>query len=235
LLARAIPFFLSASSQPSQAAKTLGMAGPAIIIVLVIAGALLGYYQAIYYPKFHTTTTIAVVPADPFNATVTIPHGAANANATYPGFLPDNITVIIGYNATVIWRNNDTGVQHTVTSRGNSPDPRFDAFGPQTQPYNVINPPGQAGDTLNFTFTIAGNYPYYCSFHPNMQGVVHVISPPPGFSSTSSSKQSASASATSTSSSSAVALLRNFYSALLAASATLAKSLETLTGSGTAP
>src|SRR3989442_756413 len=61
---------------------------------------------------------------------------------------------------TVTWVNKDT-VTHTVTSDGSS---LFDSgFMP-------------TGATFQFTFTMAGTYPYYCTVHPFMKGTV-VVTP----------------------------------------------------------
>lgn len=158
-------------------AKTLSATGPVLIVILVIVAAILGYYQIIYYPSAAPSTissaSVPSVTPSPHNATVYIPVGAASA-PTPQSFLPDTITVVIGYNSTVVWVNNDT-VQHTITANANVPDPRFNAFGPQNpQNWNIIQGKGTSGYILNFTFTTPGTYGYYCSFHANMKGTVIV-------------------------------------------------------------
>jgi plastocyanin len=74
-------------------------------------------------------------------------------------FVPQGITVAAG--TTIVWQNDD-GVPHTVTAgeRGN-PTGMFDQ--------NV-----GAGGTFSFTFDEPGTYPYYCSIHAGMDGVVTV-------------------------------------------------------------
>ena len=206
---------------PSQAGKTLTSTGPVIIVILVIAAALLGYYQIVYYPSGHSATsaTIEIIPTTPRNATIYIPPGAPSL-PTSQSFLPDQITVIVGYNSTVFWMNNDTAL-HTVTSPSSSPDPRFDAFGPNNpQAYNNIQPAGSSGDILNFTFTIPGNYSYICSYHPNMKGSVLVKA------GTNAPSSSAGAILPS------LSISRHFSPAV---ETSLARSLATLTGSGIAP
>jgi len=220
------------AAAPSQSGKTLTATGPIIIVILVIAAALLGYYQIAYYPSGHvsTSTTTQVIPTTPHNVTVIIPAGAA-VLPTPKTFSPDHIVVVAGYNSTVFWKNNDT-VEHTITSAGGSPDPRFDTFGPQNpQDYNNIQSTGTAGDKLNFTFTIPGNYSYFCSYHPNMKGSVLVVASistlvPP--SPTAEIKSFFSSSLLGN-------LVNEGYHFSLSAETAFARSLATLIGSGIAP
>jgi plastocyanin len=90
--------------------------------------------------------------------------GQGGGNAT-------NATMAGGGNATngttVTWTNNDSQ-PHTVTSGSNGqPDNKFNSS-PNFTP--LLNP----GQTFSFTFTEAGEYPYYCMLHPNMVGTVSV-------------------------------------------------------------
>lgn len=89
-----------------------------------------------------------------------VPTGAANQIT----FTPQNVTVIIGKNNTVQWTNKDSTI-HSVTS--DTGDPASFNSGP-------ISP----GDTFQYTFTVPGVYPYYCTFHPGwMHGTVTVKNP----------------------------------------------------------
>jgi plastocyanin len=201
-------------------AKTLTATGPVIIIILVIAAALLGYYQIVYYPTVApTSTTQTVVPPTKLNVTVTIPSGAGSSGKpTSFYYQPNVITVVAGYNSTVIWRNNDSSV-HTVTAALNSPDPRFNSFGPTSQPWNNV----EANSIVNFTFTTPGTYNYSCSYHPWMHGEVKVLAAAPGSSTTASSTSSAAA-----------AILSEFHFSLNPA-IDFARSLAIRIGSGTEP
>ena len=71
------------------------------------------------------------------------------------------IDVVVG--TTVAWDNVDSTV-HTVTS-GEPPDDTSGLFDSEMM---------SAGDIFEFTFTEAGNYNYYCTFHPWMVGTVNV-------------------------------------------------------------
>jgi plastocyanin len=79
-----------------------------------------------------------------------------------PYFSPDNVTVVIGFNNTLIWTNNDVA-QHTVSSTsvpsGATP---FDS--------GVLN----QGGTFSYVFTVPGVYEYHCLIHPWMTGTVIV-------------------------------------------------------------
>jgi plastocyanin len=76
------------------------------------------------------------------------------------GYDPDNITVVIGVNNTVIWTNNDNE-PHTVTAT----DKSFDS--------GNMNP----GATFTYKFTTPGTYTYICTYHPWMRGYVTVKQP----------------------------------------------------------
>ena len=98
---------------------------------------------------------------------VNIPAGAGAGPSAAPGYLPENVTVVIGVNNTVEWTNNDTangGTDHTVTSlsvpSGAAP---FDS--------------GIMKEGANFTqtFTTPGTYEYHCSIHSWMTGSVVVL------------------------------------------------------------
>jgi plastocyanin len=75
------------------------------------------------------------------------------------GFSPDNVTVVIGVNNTVVWTNNDASV-HTVTAN----DASFDS--------GYLN----SGETFSHTFTKPGVYEYHCTIHPWMIGFITVKS-----------------------------------------------------------
>jgi plastocyanin len=98
-----------------------------------------------------TTSSVSIVP------------GASTL--TTDAYSPNPIQVSVG--TTVTWTNNDSQ-PHTVTSGSNGqPDNKFNSS-PNFNP--LLNP----GQTFSFTFTQAGNYPYFCTLHPNMVGTVSV-------------------------------------------------------------
>jgi plastocyanin len=98
-------------------------------------------------------------------SSVSIVSGASTL--TTDAYSPNPIQVSVG--TTVTWTNNDSQ-PHTVTSGSNGqPDNKFNSS-PNFTP--LLNP----GQTFSFTFTEAGEYPYFCTLHPNMVGTVNVSS-----------------------------------------------------------
>jgi plastocyanin len=73
------------------------------------------------------------------------------------GFTPAIITVVIGANNTVIWKNEDSD-SHTAHSN----IPEFNS--------GFIPP----GGSFIHSFEQAGSYPYHCDLHPWMTGLVVV-------------------------------------------------------------
>ncbi len=99
----------------------------------------------------NTTTSVSIVPG--------------SSSLTTNAFSPNPIQVRVGN--TVTWTNNDSQ-PHTVASGSNGqPDNKFNSS-PNFNP--LLNP----GQTFSFTFTQAGDYPYFCMLHPNMVGTVSV-------------------------------------------------------------
>jgi nitrite reductase (NO-forming) len=83
-----------------------------------------------------------------------------SSSLTDTAFQPNPVQVSTG--DTVTWTNNDSQ-PHTATSGENvTPDGKFDS--------GIMAPKG----TFDFTFTEAGEYPYFCLLHPNMVGTVSV-------------------------------------------------------------
>lgn len=96
--------------------------------------------------------------------TVSIPDGAFDPQNSDRAYDPPAIVVPVG--TTVTWTNDDV-LPHTVTTgssdgRAGDPDGRVDS--------GDMAP----GDTFAFTFDEVGEYHYYCTPHPWMQGLVVV-------------------------------------------------------------
>ena len=105
-------------------------------------------------------TTITTSVFTPPNAVqVYIPYGGGENDDGATNFLPQVITVVIGMNNTVTWINQDLIAHNVISNTG--------AFASGDL---------SSGQTYTFTFTQAGTYPYYCSYHP-MSGVVIVKNP----------------------------------------------------------
>jgi len=114
-------------------------------------------YMCIVHP-WMVATLIIEEPKEPVK--VVIPEGASLTEDGQIYFDPGVLDTTVG--TTVTWENTDNTV-HTVTS-GEAPeaDGIFDS--------EMMT----AGDIFKFTFTEAGNYNYYCTFHPWMVGTVNV-------------------------------------------------------------
>jgi plastocyanin len=69
-------------------------------------------------------------------------------------FEPAKLTVKVG--TTVTWKNRDD-IPHTVVSAGKFRSKALDT-----------------DDSYSFTFTAAGDYPFFCSLHPHMTGTIKV-------------------------------------------------------------
>jgi plastocyanin len=110
------------------------------------------------------TTGTSATSADGGTSVSIVP---GSSSLTTDAFSPNPIQVSVGN--TVTWTNNDSQ-PHTVTSGSNGqPDNKFNSS-PNFSP--LLN----QGQTFSFTFTEAGDYPYFCMLHPNMAGTVNVSS-----------------------------------------------------------
>jgi plastocyanin len=69
-------------------------------------------------------------------------------------FAPAQLTVKVG--DTVTWKNHDD-IPHTIVSAGKFRSKTLDT-----------------DDSYSFTFTVTGDYKYFCSLHPHMMGTIKV-------------------------------------------------------------
>ena len=121
----------------------------------VVAGAILATVLiAVGFLFYNNLAPITNTPTEVF---VVIAKGAGEN--LHLGFEPAKITVVIGVNNTVVWKNEDSD-WHTAHSN----IPEFNS--------GLIQP----GDSFTHTFLRAGVYPYHCDPHPWMTGVVIVKS-----------------------------------------------------------
>ncbi|MEM3670921.1 MAG: cupredoxin domain-containing protein [Thermoprotei archaeon] len=148
----------------------LGVVG--FIIVVAVAAALVVPLQVSYVPPSSPSsgTTTTAVPTG--TVVVIMPQGVgANTKLNYE---PANITVVIGVNNTILWKNEDnTAEYHTVTSR------TVPAGAASFNSGNLVD-----GATFQITLTVPGVYTYYCIYHFWMVGQITVL---PASSTTTSS------------------------------------------------
>jgi|SRR5215203_1319014 plastocyanin len=110
-------------------------------------------------------TNATATGASGANTGTSVSIASGSSSLTDTAYQPNPIQVSVGN--TVTWTNNDSQ-PHTVTSGSNGqPDNKFNSS-PNFSP--LLNP----GQTFSFTFTQAGDYPYFCMLHPNMVGTVSV-------------------------------------------------------------
>jgi plastocyanin len=76
-------------------------------------------------------------------------------------FTPASLTINVG--DTVTWTNHDQAPHNIVITDG---------------PEKFTSPTLQTGQTFSHTFTLAGNYSYYCSIHPDMKATITVTGSP---------------------------------------------------------
>ncbi len=70
--------------------------------------------------------------------------------------------------STVVWTNEDS-FAHTVTA-----GKRGAQTGTFDHELGELDTNDNAGANFSFTFEEPGSYPYFCRFHPTMQGTVEV-------------------------------------------------------------
>ena len=129
------------------------------VFTLDTSGLEIGEYEylCIVHP-WMVATLIIEEPAAPIK--VVIPEGAALPEDGQIYYDPEVLDTTVG--TTVVWDNIDNTV-HTVTS-GEAPeaDGIFDS--------EMMT----AGGVFEYTFTEAGSFDYFCTFHPWMVGTVNV-------------------------------------------------------------
>lgn len=102
-------------------------------------------------------------------STVTIdaindPTNASGFGWQVKGYPNAHIKIKVG--TTVVWTNPSSSAAHNVASGNGQPDGKF------TLP-KLLQPGGP--DSSSFTFTTAGDYPFFCLIHPAMTGYIQVV------------------------------------------------------------
>ena len=120
---------------------------------------------------FNATNPPPSVQFQPPNTSlVIIPKGSSLQG--HVSLIPQNITVVIGSNNTVMWRNEDSSAVSIVSDTGyiDRLSGPFDTTRSDSLPGGYIPP----GKTFNFTFTEPGVYAYHGIPHPWVRGTVVV-------------------------------------------------------------
>jgi plastocyanin len=89
---------------------------------------------------------------------------SALAQGTTGGTTVSVAETVVKAGETVTWKNDDTGIHTATSGKDASPDGRFDTSlvspGQGSKPITMPNEPGQ--------------YPYFCTLHPWMEGTITV-------------------------------------------------------------
>ncbi|HUT06989.1 MAG TPA: plastocyanin/azurin family copper-binding protein, partial [Nitrosopumilaceae archaeon] len=120
--------------------------------------------RASYLILFAILISIGVDYSFAENASVSVPQGTSvpGCEITNECFIPFEITVNVGDKVT--WSNDDSAA-HIVTSGSSADGPAL--FGFDSRLF-------MSGTTYSHTFDRDGTYPYFCTVHPWMEGIVTV-------------------------------------------------------------
>ncbi len=153
--------------KPMENRKRIGIsvAGPLLAVLIFASMGVFWYMQFMYLP---TVTAEETVPENianpPESATVNITKGSYNIQQA-DSYMPKEITVLLGKNNKVVWKNADE-VAHTVTADAG----QVGKFVQEASRSRFL----QAGENFDFVFTNPGTYKYHCEPHPWMKGTVIV-------------------------------------------------------------
>ncbi len=130
----------------------MALTGVGRVAMVTATAALLG--AALSIPPAGPRASASRPTSDRVSTTIVIPIGGAAS-----GFSPQDVSIERGGQLTVV---NDDNMAHTVTS---------EAVGTQGDPLFDLTVPSHATRTLVLPATLgAGEYAFYCSFHPSMRG-----------------------------------------------------------------
>jgi plastocyanin len=121
------------------------------------------FFSAIAGPAMAQSSSSSAAGADGNNASVVRIATGASSSTNLQFFVPSQISVKEG--ATVTWVNEDSAV-HTITSG----DAKVSAAGDGLFDSSILSPKKE----FKHTFETQGTFPYFCSIHPFMTGVVKV-------------------------------------------------------------
>jgi plastocyanin len=162
--ATAIPLVASAATGTALATMTMAPPTPAPTATqapaITTAPTVTDMRQATTSPA--TARPAETTAAPPPQTAATGAKAAMTVNVKIKLFDFEPRTIDVPEGATVVWTNLDL-IEHTVTA------------GEPTAPTKLFGSPRLAqGTSFSYTFTKAGDYPYFCTPHPTMRGLVHV-------------------------------------------------------------
>jgi plastocyanin len=124
---------------------------------IIIGGAIIATQVLTSIPNFSNDNNVNPLPLNSGEDSSPAVEGTVKIvdNVGNNSYSPNPIEAQVG--KTVTWVNDDSAI-HTATST----DGTFDS--------NIL----QRGQTFSYTFDKEGEYPYFCTLHPNMVGKVVV-------------------------------------------------------------
>jgi plastocyanin len=162
LIALIVPYFLMVSRQY----EMITILGASMIVILTISFIGIMPSETLAQGTNATNATNATSMANATSAaggetTVVMPLGSSAATSG-AGYEPPEITVSPG--ATVMWDNKDNALHTATSGESPTPDGKFDSgiIGANQQSKPVTMP------------TEPGEYKYFCTLHPFLQGTVIV-------------------------------------------------------------
>jgi plastocyanin len=143
----------------------ISLAGPLLAVLIFASIGVFSYMQFIYLPTITAEEAVPENIANPAEGvTVDIVKGAYNIQQA-DNYVPKDITVVLGKNNKVLWKNIDE-VAHTVTADAG----QSGKFTEEASRSRFL----QAAENWEFVFTKEGTYKYHCEPHPWMKGTVIV-------------------------------------------------------------
>ena len=94
------------------------------------------------------------------NQTVQVDGNLTNNSVLITNFSFDPKELNVTVNSSVIWTNEDSAPHTIVTDKDAAAEIKSEQF--------------KKGETFEFNFTRVGAYPYHCSIHPSMTGIIQV-------------------------------------------------------------
>ena len=104
-------------------------------------------------------STLSFAASD-INQTIQVDGNLTNNSIHITNFAFDPQDLNITVNSSVIWTDEDSAPHTIVTDKDAAAEIKSDNL--------------NKGDTFMFNFTKAGVYPYHCSIHPSMNGLILV-------------------------------------------------------------
>jgi len=112
--------------------------------------------------------SIFALPQAAFAADVPVSITPGSSTKSTDAFDPNPVEINVG--DTVIWTNDDNTIHTVVSGKDNTEDGKFGGSSALIWQKGSTQGP----TTQSFTFTEAGEYPYFCSLHPAMVATVKV-------------------------------------------------------------